>query len=63
MPPIQGDATTQQSVTNLEEIVCNYYFVINVVRTCKSYWKLLNGYYYSYEMANQRIWNLRVNTI
>jgi hypothetical protein len=27
---------TQQGVANLEEIVCNYCFVINIVRTCKS---------------------------
>jgi hypothetical protein len=27
---------TQQGVTNLEEFVCNYYLVINIVRSCKS---------------------------
>jgi hypothetical protein len=27
---------TQQGVANLEEFVCNYYLVINIVRTCKS---------------------------
>jgi hypothetical protein len=64
MPPIQGDDTTHQSVADLEEIVCNYCLVIYVVRTCKSIdATLLNGYYFSYEMAKQRICNLRVNAI
>jgi hypothetical protein len=36
MLQIHGDDTTPQSVTNLEEILCNYSFQISIVRSCKS---------------------------
>jgi hypothetical protein len=64
MPEIQGVDTAPQSVTNLEEILCNYCFEINVVKTCKSFERPCGmDIIFHMRMVNQTIGYLRINAI